>query len=108
MNGREQWLGLSVSRLSDQKHDLFVFRDITEEKERFKELEQRLQEAEDASKYKTTFLSKMSHEIRTPMNGIIGMMALAPVSYTHLDVYKRQLSLWDRNKRETGMPVQSR
>ena len=77
VNGREQWLGLSVSRLSDQKHDLFVFRDITEEKERFKELEQRLQEAEDASKYKTTFLSKMSHEIRTPMNGIIGMMALA-------------------------------
>lgn len=77
VDGREQWLELSVSRLGDQKHDLFVLRDITEEKERFKELEQKLQEAEEASKYKTTFLSKMSHEIRTPMNGIIGMMALA-------------------------------
>ena len=37
----------------------------------------RLQDAEDASQSKTTFLSRMSHEIRTPMNGIIGMLTLA-------------------------------
>ena len=33
-------------------------------------------EAEDASKAKSTFLANMSHEIRTPMNGIIGMSEL--------------------------------
>ena len=37
-----------------------------------------LEKAEADSRAKTDFLSRMSHEIRTP------------VSYTHLDVYKRQ------------------
>ena len=44
---------------------------------RLEQYEHRLQDAEDASQSKTTFLSRMSHEIRTPMNGIIGMLTLA-------------------------------
>ena len=36
-----------------------------------------LKTAEEASKAKTTFLSRMSHEIRTPMNAIIGLDSLA-------------------------------
>ena len=44
---------------------------------RLEQYEHRLQDAEDASQSKTTFLSCMSHEIRTPMNGIIGMLTLA-------------------------------
>ena len=66
---------------------------------------------------KSNFLARMSHDIRTPMNAIIGMTAIAMshshepervedclkkinmssshlhVSYTHLDVYKRQI-IW--------------
>jgi len=40
------------------------------------ELEKALEEAAQASRIKTDFLSMMSHEIRTPMNGVIGMTSL--------------------------------
>lgn len=77
LKDEEQWMKLCVTRMENKEYDLFVFSDITEEKGQIKELESQLKEAEDASQYKTSFLSKMSHEIRTPMNGIIGMMTLA-------------------------------
>ncbi len=40
------------------------------------ELERRVQEAEAASRAKSSFLANMSHEIRTPMNAIIGLTHL--------------------------------
>ena len=61
-----------------------VFIDITEQKEMMQELAQQreslsiaLQEANQANKAKTAFLSNMSHEIRTPMNAIIGLDRIA-------------------------------
>lgn len=41
------------------------------------ELERARQEAVDATKAKSEFLSNMSHDIRTPMNAIVGMTAIA-------------------------------
>ncbi len=57
-----------------------VFIDVTERKEMIQELARQreslsiaLEEANQANKAKTAFLSNMSHEIRTPMNAIIGL-----------------------------------
>ncbi|MBQ8092199.1 MAG: response regulator [Clostridia bacterium] len=61
-----------------------VFIDITDRKEMLARLAEQqtslntaLEEANQANKAKTAFLSNMSHEIRTPMNAIIGLNNIA-------------------------------
>ncbi len=50
--------------------------------QQLKALEQAREEALEATKAKSSFLSNMSHDIRTPMNAIVGMTAIA---MTHID-----------------------
>lgn len=64
-------------RCPDGKYDLFCFLRKTEDRKRLEEYQKKLDQAEEASQFKTSFLSRMSHEIRTPMNGIIGALTLA-------------------------------
>lgn len=62
--------------------------DISEREQLISALQLAKEEADEASRAKSTFLATMSHEIRTPMNAIIGMLEL---------VLKRgENGLWDR------------
>lgn len=55
---------------------LGVMTDVTDLKQKEKELEEALRHANEAAEAKTQFLANMSHEIRTPMNAIIGILYL--------------------------------
>ncbi|MCI2056524.1 MAG: response regulator [Oscillibacter sp.] len=72
----------------------YTLSDITdafeEEQRRNEKMRKALEDAEQASRTKTEFLSRMSHEIRTPMNAILGLTNLGlhdctdPVSREYL------------------------
>ncbi|OQX32738.1 MAG: hypothetical protein B0D96_13110 [Candidatus Sedimenticola endophacoides] len=63
--------------------------DITQRKEAEIELILARDEAEQASRAKSTFLATMSHEIRTPLNGVVGTVDM--LSHTPLDDSQRDL-----------------
>jgi PAS domain S-box-containing protein len=48
-------------------------RDVTQRREYEEALSEAKNKAEEATRYKSDFLSSMSHEIRTPLNAIIGL-----------------------------------
>ena len=72
-----EWLSISVQRCPGEEYDFVTLVRTTPLHQRDQEYQQRLEQAESASQFKTSFLFRMSHEIRTPMNGIIGMLSLA-------------------------------
>ncbi len=58
-----------LKRLEKKQYDIL--------KEKNEQLELAIEEADKASKAKSTFLANMSHDIRTPLNGIMGMTTIA-------------------------------
>ncbi len=79
-DGSEFWERASISPIRNTRgkvtHYVAVKSDITADKKREEELWQAKNEAEAASRAKSTFLTNISHEIRTPMNAIVGFSQL--------------------------------
>ena len=97
LNGKKHICQMKYIRLDDEQHVIMGFRFVDDivasEREHHKYLakavavaEKAYEEAESASRAKSTFLSNMSHDIRTPMNGIIGMTTIAEA---HMDDKER-------------------
>ncbi len=70
------WLSISGAPMMDSNGTVLgsigVLRDITEKKEKERELILSKDKAEESERLKSSFLANMSHELRTPMVGILG------------------------------------
>ncbi len=68
-----------------------VYSDISQLKEKERELKRALKEAQKSDKLKTSFLANMSHEIRTPMNSILGFSEMLR---TERDLEERERDMY--------------
>ena len=79
-DGSNGWMWVKGEAQADSNGNIInlwgAAQDISEHKEREKQLEEALKKAEESDRLKSAFLANMSHEIRTPMNGILGFTEL--------------------------------
>lgn len=76
--GASGWRNVFIFKITVTDEIVYIYEDITNEKEMTENLKIAKQKAEESDMLKSAFLANMSHEIRTPMNAIIGFSDLLP------------------------------
>lgn len=73
----KRWFQARISRIANTSHTLvFSARDITDRIFMEMSIKAAKEDAENANRAKSEFLSNMSHELRTPLNAVLGFSQL--------------------------------
>ena len=78
VSGTQSWSGEGLCDRLSEVHAIHRTLNSTADhlRESSRQLDQALQQAQAATRAKSSFLATISHELRTPMNGVIGMASL--------------------------------
>lgn len=96
-DGSAKWLHVTVypvtADFADRKGAclIVVLSDYTQVMKNQKVLKAAMEQAQEAARSKSMFLSNMSHEMRTPLNGIVGSLALMRSHLCDPDILREYL-----------------
>jgi signal transduction histidine kinase/ActR/RegA family two-component response regulator len=96
-------ISLTVSPIKGPKGDIIgaskIARDITEQKQARKELDEAYRQAEESSRLKEEFLATISHELRTPLSAILGWARMLRMGQLSKENAVKALDTIERNAR---------